>query len=186
MPRLKTAASKFTASSLQDYSETLFGIRKRSLLAGSKVLCWIATAGPVGCIPVAPGTFGTLMAIPFAFVLGEFSWPISALGIMGFFLLGWVSAREIVKTSGANDPKQVVVDEMVGFLVASWLLPSDWGLLALAFFAFRFYDILKPFPASFFDQRVHGGLGVVMDDVISGLYVNLTLRILLWFKALLF
>ena len=152
---------------------------------GSRVLGWIATVGPLGKIRIAPGTFGTLAGIPLALILGQLTPPFSVPALFCFCVLGWLSAREKVRMLGTNDPKEVVVDEVAGFLVASWFLPQSWVSLALAFFAFRFYDILKPFPANFFDQKVHGGLGVVMDDLIAGIYANLTVRILLWSKTLL-
>lgn len=150
------------------------------------MLSWIATAGPVGRIPFAPGTFGTLVAIPFVLALREMSFAAAAFAVFGFLVLGWTSTNEKIKTSKVPDPPEIVVDEIVGFIVATWLLPYGWRTLVIAFVAFRFYDILKPFPAGYFDRNIHSGTGIVMDDVVSGVYANLTVRALLWSKTLLF
>ena len=76
-----------------------------------------------------------------------------------------------------KDCSFIVIDELVGFLITMFLIPLDWIFLTMGFFFFRFFDIVKPPPANFFNNRKKGGLDVVMDDVIAGIYANLALHI---------
>jgi phosphatidylglycerophosphatase A len=82
---------------------------------------------------------------------------------------------------GRNDPPEVVVDEVAGFLLTFFLLPLSWLTLCLGFVLFRFFDIAKPFPAGWFEKKLRGGTGIVLDDLMAGVYANFVLRLLmLW------
>src|SRR5512133_2972980 len=132
---------------------------------------WVLLAawGPCGYAPVAPGTFGTLGAIPLYLALTRLP-PAAYVGVTAA-----LTALAIAAAARAGDYWQVpdaspiVVDEVVGFLVTMMFVPFSWAALAAGFVAFRAFDVLKPWPASAFD-RVKTGFGVVMDDVAAGLW----------------
>ena len=137
----------------------------------------LATGGMVGYIPVAPGTFGTLAAIPLVLI---FSWvPPSwqLLGIVSFILAAIWIAQEAEKVFGQKDPGAIVIDEMAGFLVGLCGMPMGGLTLFSGFCLFRFFDIVKPFPIRYFERQFPGGAGVVLDDIFAGLYTGLVLRI---------
>ncbi|MDX9732038.1 MAG: phosphatidylglycerophosphatase A [Bdellovibrionales bacterium] len=137
---------------------------------------FFATAGFVGRSPKAPGTFGTLVAVPIAFLFATIgpSFYLIATALMVIFAIFIASAYE--KQRGLHDAQEIVIDEVVGYLIAFAWLPLTWMSLVAAFIVFRVLDILKPFPISRLDQRVKGGLGVVIDDVAAGLIANLILH----------
>ena len=91
----------------------------------------------------------------------------------------WSSGRTCALL-GEDDPPQVVIDEVAGFLLAVFFLPYSWFNLGLGFVLFRFFDILKPFPIRLLDQKLPGGAGIVLDDVMAGIYGNVLIRIVLW------
>lgn len=136
----------------------------------------IATCGGVGYAPVAPGTFGTAVAVPIA-------WSVSALPQWGYLVLcAGVTALAIWAAGRANhvfgehDAGRIVVDEVAGFLVAmAPVSRADWTLLAVGFVLFRVADIGKPPPARWIDHKLEGGAGVVLDDVVAALWAALAL-----------
>lgn len=124
-----------------------------------------------GHLPVAPGTWGSLAALPFAWAIAYAFGPIGLLiGCFVALVLGLWATRVVLR-EGGKDPSHVVIDEVVGQWIA--VLPAapgePWPWIA-AFFAFRVFDIVKPWPASHFDSKVSGAMGVVMDDVVAGVY----------------
>jgi phosphatidylglycerophosphatase A len=145
-------------------------------------ILFLATGAYSGYAPVAPGTVGTLVAIPFIFLSAQlFSFSVVlhlvviVLAIAGACWVADIADRELEE----HDSGKIVIDEIVGFLVARAVRDASLSRLGLAFFLFRLFDIVKPPPASFFDEKVPGGVGVVLDDVCAGLYTNLIVRILL-------
>ena len=125
----------------------------------------------VGLVRPAPGTWGSACALPLAALLVWAGGPWAlAVGIALVGGLGVWAAEVVERRSGESDADAVVVDEVVGQWIA--LLPAglDPKLYALGFLAFRVIDIVKPWPASLADRRVKGGLGVMLDDVVAGLY----------------
>ena len=143
----------------------------------SKLIKFFATAGYVGLIPKAPGTFGTLVAVPIAYVLargGPNFYLVATALLIGFSI--WVSEMH-ERSLGTHDSKQIVIDEVVGYLVAFAWLPFTWQSFLAAFVVFRIFDILKPFPISVLDAKVKGGLGVVVDDLAAGLVANMILQV---------
>jgi phosphatidylglycerophosphatase A len=134
-----------------------------------------------GYIPIASGTFGTLVAVPLCFLLSMVGPLWGAILIVLFVGLAiWISgkAEEIFK---AKDSRLIVIDEIAGFLVTLFLIP--WGVKTVlaGFLIFRLMDIAKPFPIRRLEEQLPGGWGVVGDDVMAGLYANLALRILIKF-----
>jgi phosphatidylglycerophosphatase A len=144
-----------------------------------KVLMAIASGLGLGYLPIAPGTWGTLLAFPIQFLLVYLDLaPIPyALVLTGLFWLGVGAAGSAEKIMDRPDPGLVVIDEVVGMLIgliAVPMTPLAWGL---AFFVFRFFDIVKPFPIRLIDQRCHGGVGIMLDDVLAGVYTLATVHL---------
>ena len=138
----------------------------------------VATSFGSGFSPLAPGTCGTLTAIPMA-------WAAARLGSLGFALVtvaicavGTFAADRFVRATGREDDQRIVVDEVAGYFVTLLLVPRSPLHLALAFVLFRLFDIWKPPPVRFIDDSVRGGLGVMADDVAAGLYGALVLLVL--------
>jgi len=128
----------------------------------------IATGFGSGYSPLAPGTAGSLLALFIAYFAGG-RWLILVTLIAVFFLLGVVSSTFVEKDSGREDPSIVVVDEMVGMWIALFLMPFSLKNYIVAFVFFRAFDILKPFPIDH-SQKFSGGWGIMIDDVIAGIY----------------
>lgn len=129
-----------------------------------------------GLMPKAPGTFGTLAAIPLYLVMQ----PLDLLGYLlltaAFFVLGIWLSNQAIKVFNRDDPSEVVWDEVVGFLVTMIAAPAGWQWLLLGFVLFRIFDIWKPWPVSLADRKLHGGLGIMLDDVIAGIYALIVLQ----------
>lgn len=137
-----------------------------------------ATWFGAGFSPFASGTVGTLGAIPFYLVLALLPLPLYILTIAAFVLLScWVSGRAEV-VFGEQDSGKIVIDEVAGFLVTMTAVPFSWWALAAGFLLFRFFDIAKIPPARYFDRRMKNGFGVVLDDVVAGIYSCISLHVL--------
>lgn len=146
------------------------------------LILFLATGAYSGYAPVAPGTLGSLVALPLLLLFTRL-FLISPLlqSVLLVFLIGgacWV-AGAAERYLGDHDSGKIVIDEIVGMLTAGVLLEMTPLRLFVAFFLFRLFDILKPPPARYFDQHVPGGAGVVLDDVCAGIYTNLLVRVLL-------
>ncbi|MHB8678581.1 MAG: phosphatidylglycerophosphatase A family protein [Rudaea sp.] len=146
-------------------------------------LGWIACGFGSGLSPVAPGTAGSLAALLPWLVLRELSWPWFAVALVLAFALGVLVCDWAVRTLRIEDPGAVVWDEFVGLWIA--LAPlvvwprGNWWILA-GFMLFRVFDIVKPWPVSWADRRIGGGLGVMLDDAIAGIYAAAALGLALW------
>ena len=141
----------------------------------------LATWWGVGFCPLAPGTLGTLAAIPLFLILSLFPLWLYLLCVFGLALLAcWVAGRgEVI--FGGHDPHAIVIDEVVGFLAVMIALPPTWPSLLAGFILFRAFDVIKPPPIRFLERTVPGGYGVVIDDVMAALYAHIALRILFLF-----
>lgn len=146
---------------------------------------WLAivVASGLGCgyFPVAPGTVGTLLAVPVYLVLVDYaqSGLITYVSVVVLLIVvGSIAAHRAGPLFGAVDSGKIVIDEVAGFLVTMTLAPPGWWALATGFLLFRVYDILKPWPCTYFDRQVANGFGVVMDDIIAGIYAFLSLQLL--------
>jgi phosphatidylglycerophosphatase A len=140
----------------------------------------LATWFGVGFLPFAPGSWGSLAALPFAWAITNL-WGITGLGVAApiAFIVGWWAAATVAKASAIEDPGPIVIDEVA----AQWLVllaaPPAPLPYALAFVLFRIFDIWKPWPARWADQYVKGGLGIMLDDLFAAVYAILTLLALL-------
>ncbi|MBS3905525.1 MAG: phosphatidylglycerophosphatase A [Syntrophaceae bacterium] len=138
----------------------------------------LATGFGAGYSPIAPGTLGTLLAIPIYYFLSEMSFPLYELTLITFFFLScWISGQA-QQYFGKKDDQRIVIDEMMGFFVAMLWVPQTPLFILVGFILFRFFDILKPFPIRRF-EKVGGGFGVVLDDVMAGIFANVILRLII-------
>ena len=134
----------------------------------------IATTGGIGYAPIAPGTFGSLVGVLIWWLLPA-SPAVQAAAIVAVFAVGTWSASAAERHFARTDPGPVVIDEVLGMLVTFFMNPvTPLGAL-VAFLLFRVADIIKPYPANRFEQ-LHGGLGIMADDGMAGVYANLVLR----------
>ncbi len=138
----------------------------------------IALVGGVGLIRLAPGTFGTLAAFPLHFWFAHSLPPFAhALLLVTLFVVGiWASGRT-AHDLGVHDHGGIVCDETVAFLLVLFFVPADRWWQALAFLLFRLFDIFKPQPIRHFDRTLHGGLGVMFDDLLAAGYTLLVLAV---------
>jgi len=146
------------------------------------LVLFLASAGYLGYIPVASGTFGTLVAVPIFFgfdALRATSIPLYLLTYVAAVAAACWIAGQADEYLQEHDSHKIVIDEVVGYLAATLFFVPTWRHALAAFFIFRALDVIKPYPAGYIDQNVSGGTGVVMDDVVSGIYSNLVLRVLL-------
>jgi phosphatidylglycerophosphatase A len=146
------------------------------------VIHFLATGAYAGYAPVASGTVGSLVAIPLALFFSQVSffspWVPALFLALVIAAACWV-AGEAEKFLAEKDSGKIVIDEIVGFLVATFLLQPSLAGFLIAFLLFRLFDIVKPFPAGYLERHLKGGPGVVLDDVVAGIYSNLVVRILL-------
>ena len=142
----------------------------------------IATWFGAGLLPRAPGTWGSLAALPFAWALARWGGPAAlAAATVAVLLIGWWAAAIYVRRSGIADPSEVVVDEVAGQWLTLVLVPPDPLLYLAGFALFRLFDIRKPWPVGWADREVGGGLGVMLDDVFAGIYAALIMAaIMAW------
>lgn len=130
-----------------------------------------------GALPVAPGTFGTLVAIPIYLLMEPLSlWLYLAVVTVVTALGVWichVTSRDL----GVHDHPGIVWDEIAGYLITMIAAPAGWLWVLLGFVLFRIFDIIKPWPIGWVDRRVSGGLGIMLDDVLAAVYAWLLLRV---------
>jgi phosphatidylglycerophosphatase A len=142
----------------------------------------LASVGYLGYIPIASGTFGSLVAIPLFFgfdAMRATSIPLYLLTYVAAVAAACWIAGQADEYLHEHDSHKIVIDEVVGYLAATLFFVPTWRHALAAFFIFRVFDVIKPYPAGYIDRHVPGGVGVVMDDVVSGIYSNLALRVLL-------
>lgn len=144
----------------------------------------LATGLGVGYSPVAPGTLGTLIAIPVYYFLSNIVSPVYEITLLGFFFFSvWISENSELFFEKKDDPK-IVIDEMMGFFVTMLWVSKTTLFILTGFVLFRFFDILKPFPIRHLEKRLKGGFGVVLDDVMAGIYANIVLQIFSYYFIL--
>ena len=135
-----------------------------------------------GCAPKAPGTFGTLAAIPFWWLLlqGVPLIPYICVLIAGF-AFGVYLCEQTSKDLGVHDHGGIVWDEWIGLWITYIALPSGIEWIIIGFALFRFFDIIKPWPIKWLDQKVHGGFGIMIDDVLAGIFALICVQVLAYF-----
>jgi len=131
----------------------------------------ISFFGVSGKFSKARGTWGTLAAMPFAWLiqisLGNIALAIAALLV---FILGTIASEKYVQATAKQDPGEIVIDEVAAIFLLLAFMQPNWQCYLLAFFVFRIFDVLKPFPVSLADKHIKGGFGVMFDDILAALY----------------
>lgn len=133
-------------------------------------LYFIAFGLGSGTIPFAPGTFGTLMAIPFYLLLEPLPLKIYVSFVVIFIVISSLICAKVSRAIKVHDHPGMCIDEFAGFFVTMINAPHGIGWIVLGFLLFRLFDIWKPWPISFIDEHMHGGFGMVLDDVLAGIY----------------
>lgn len=133
-----------------------------------------------GLSPKAPGTAGTLVAIPLYLLAAPLPLAGYTLFIIATFLLGTWLCDSASKQLGVHDHPGIVWDEFVGYWITLWAVPFGWQWVLAGFVLFRLFDIAKPWPIGWLDRRVHGGLGIMIDDVVAGVMACGCLHFVLW------
>lgn len=135
----------------------------------TKLIHWLAVGFGSGLAPKAPGTFGTLAAVPFYLLLAQLPQPAYMLALLVCCVAGvWICGRSAADF-GEHDHPAIVWDEFAGFFITMALVPLNLLNLLLGFALFRLFDIMKPFPIGWLDKRVSGGLGIMLDDIVAGM-----------------
>ena len=134
-----------------------------------------------GLFPRAPGTAGTLAAVPLYWLIADWGlvWYTAVVlvaALLGIWICG-AASREL----NVHDHPGIVWDEFVGYWITLWAVPVDWVWMLAGFVVFRVLDIAKPWPISYLDRKVKGGFGIMIDDILAGVMACATLHIALWF-----
>ncbi|MGR8935604.1 MAG: phosphatidylglycerophosphatase A family protein [Gammaproteobacteria bacterium] len=127
----------------------------------------------------APGTCGTLAAVPIYWLLSSSGTALYSIATLIVTLAGIAICGKASERLGVHDFNGIVWDEIAGYLITLWFVPFSWAAAALGFLLFRFFDIVKPWPIRWLDQKVHGGLGIMLDDVVAGLCAALILTVVM-------
>lgn len=150
-----------------------------------RVAVWLATGFGIGWLPLAPATWASLVVAVFLYYSARLENGIFAGVILGVIVVGIWAAGEAEKTLG-HDAHAIVIDEVAGMLIAVWAIPlgtRPWAVLGIAFVLFRIIDVWKPFPIRQ-SQRLPGGLGVMVDDILAAALTNLLTRVVIHALAL--
>jgi len=121
-----------------------------------------------GLAPKAPGTFGTLAAIPLYLLLSQLATLPYAILVIIMTIAGFYICGKAAEDVGVHDHPAIVWDEFVGFFITMFMIPVSWQSVLVGFVLFRFFDIVKPWPISYVDKKVAGGFGIMIDDVLAG------------------
>lgn len=141
-----------------------------------------------GLLPKAPGTAGTLVAIPFIWAFAQSTVLVYAMLTLVCVVAGITICGTVAKTLASPDSEQghpeqdhpaIVWDEITGMMLTMVFIPVHATTLAVGFILFRLFDIWKPWPISYLDRQLHGGLGIMLDDIVAAIFANIILRILL-------
>ena len=145
-----------------------------------RAVLFLATGFFIGTVPVAPGTFGSIIGLPICYLISRLNiLPAVICTVLFICFAIWIAAaaEEVFKKKDAGE---IVIDEIAGLIVTFIGLPFTLKTMIAGFIIFRVFDILKPFPIRTFEKKVAGGFGVVLDDVLAGIYGNLILRLAIY------
>jgi phosphatidylglycerophosphatase A len=131
-----------------------------------------------GLAPKAPGTCGTLAAIPFFLLLSLLAPLYYAVVVVVLSIAGIYICEKAAKASGVHDHGSIVWDEFIGYFVTMFMIPVSWQSVLVGFILFRFFDILKPWPISLADKKLDGGFGIMFDDIIAGLFALILMHLI--------
>lgn len=134
-----------------------------------------------GLSPIVPGTMGTLAAVPLYMGMATLAWPYYLLLLVVSFWVGIYLCGYAAKKMGVHDHSGIVWDEFVGYWITMFMVPFDWRWMVLGFVLFRIFDMAKPWPISLLDKHVHGGFGIMIDDVLAGVAAAVCLQLVLFF-----
>ena len=144
-----------------------------------KLWCSLATLGPIGRLRPAPGTWGSLFGLVTGFSLARLSPGLLEVATLLMIVLGTIAANHHQDETGSKDASEVVIDEVAGQWIALLVIPIDWRWALAAFLLFRFFDITKIGPIGMVENW-QGGVGVMADDVIAGVFAALCLWLAQW------
>jgi phosphatidylglycerophosphatase A len=133
-----------------------------------------------GLAKIAPGTFGTIAAIPIYLLINNTSNYVYLAISTLLFIIGIPIANKVTIDLGVDDYKGIVIDEIVGYLFVMFLAPSGVYWIILGFILFRLFDIWKPEPIRFIDKRVKGGFGIMLDDLVAAIFAWIALQLIVW------
>ena len=140
-------------------------------------VCFLGLGFGSGLAPKAPGTFVTIAAIPIYLLVQNLSLMLYIILTVIAFVMGIWICQQSADWLQKEDPSAVVWDEIVGYLVTMTAAPQGWQWIVLGFVLFRIFDILKPWPISLADKELHGGFGIMLDDVIAGIFAGALLQL---------
>jgi len=137
-----------------------------------------------GLSPKAPGTAGTVLAVPLYLLLVEYLPLYGYLAVLGLAVgIGIYLCGKTATDLGVHDHGGIVWDEFVGYWITMILVPVTWYWVLAGFVLFRIFDIFKPYPIGYLDKKVRGGLGIMLDDVIAGIYAGVILQVTMYFTG---
>ena len=137
-----------------------------------------------GVLPFAPGTFGTLVAVPLYLLLQPLPLLSYLATLLVAFIVGVWLCEKTSRDLGVHDHGGIVWDEIVGYLLTMTFAPKGWVWLLVGFVLFRLFDIFKPWPIRSIDRQVKGGFGIMLDDVLAAIYALLILQLINYFGVL--
>jgi phosphatidylglycerophosphatase A len=130
-----------------------------------------------GLMPYAPGTAGTLIAVPLLLLSAAWGHTVQSVITVAITLIGIYICEHSSRKLGVHDHSGIVWDEIAGFFISCWAIPLQWQWLAAAFVIFRFFDIVKPWPIREADHSLKGGVGIMLDDVLAGVFTGVILYV---------
>ena len=133
-----------------------------------------------GLSPKMPGTMGTVVAVVLFLLLPTLDWKIYSAIVIVSFLIGIGLCDYTAKALNVHDHPGIVWDEIVGYFITMFMVPKTWLWILVGFVLFRLFDIWKPWPISVADKRLRGGLGIMLDDVIAGIFALIIIQIFLY------
>ena len=149
-----------------------------------RAVLFLATGFFIGTVPFAPGTFGSIIGLPICFLISRLDILIAVICTILFILFAIWMAAVAEKVLKKKDAGEIVIDEIAGLIVTFTGIPFTLKTVIVGFIIFRAFDILKPFPIGTLERKVAGGPGIVLDDVLAGLYANLILRLAIYITGI--
>ena len=143
----------------------------------SHPLHWIAFGFGAGLSPKAPGTMGTLVALPFIMAMSFLSLPLYIVITLCTIIIGTYAADWSSRDLKMDDPSGIVIDEIAGMMVVMLFVPINVWTLLEGFILFRLFDIVKPWPINWLDRQIKGGIGIMVDDLLAAMYAGVVLKL---------